>query len=75
MAQTVAPELAAGLNGGNLSLNWFGITGATYQLLWSTNLLTWQPMGSPVTGTNGPAQILVPMNASPVGYFQLNASY
>jgi len=75
MVQTVAPSLATGLNGGNLSLNWAGIPGVTYQLLWSTNLMNWQPMGNPVLGTNGPMQILTPLGSNSAAFFQLNASY
>ena len=75
MVPTVAPGISTGTSGSNLTLNWQGIPGVTYQLLWSTNLMTWQPLGSPLTGTNGPMQIVLPDNSNSAAFFQINASY
>jgi len=46
----------------------------TYQLLWSTNLVDWQPLGSPLRGTNGPMQLVVPIGSNPAGFFRLTAT-
>ncbi len=75
MAQTAAPNLSPGLSQGNFSMSWTGISGVTYQLLWSTNLVDWQPLGSPLAGTNGPMQLQLPFGANTAAFFQLNASY
>ncbi len=74
-AQTVAPNLTANVSAGNFSMTWTGIPGVTYQLFWSTNLVTWQPLGSPVAGTNGPMQLQLPFGSNTAAYFQVNASY
>jgi hypothetical protein len=69
--QTISPALTTTLGAGNCSLNWNGISGVTYQVLWSTNLVTWQPLGSPVAGTNGPMQIVLPSGSNAAEFFQL----
>ncbi|HEV2319059.1 MAG TPA: hypothetical protein VGV18_04875, partial [Verrucomicrobiae bacterium] len=73
MVPTISPTLATGLSGGNCTLNWNGIAGVTYQVLWSTNLVTWQLMGSPVAGTNGPMQIMMPSGPNSQEFFQIRA--
>jgi hypothetical protein len=73
MVSTIAPGLTTSLSAGNFSLNWNGIMGVTYQVLCSTNLVTWQPLGSPLTGTNGPMQVVLPMGSSAEEFFQLQA--
>ncbi|MGA3266010.1 MAG: hypothetical protein ABSE16_04220 [Verrucomicrobiota bacterium] len=72
MAAIVAPTLAPTLNGGALLVGWTGVSGVTYQPLWSTNLITWQPWGSPLAGTNGLMQIAVPLGQR-TAFFQMNA--
>jgi hypothetical protein len=70
---TIAPGLTTSLSAGNFSLNWNGIAGATYQVLYSTNLVNWQPLGSPLTGTNGPMQVVLPTGSNAAEFFQLQA--
>jgi len=74
MVTTIAPDLAAGLSETNLSINWTGIPGVTYQTWWSTNLVDWSPLGSALAGTNGPMQILLPLDTDPAAFFRLGAT-
>jgi hypothetical protein len=73
VVSTIAPGLTTSLSAGNFSLNWNGIAGVTYQVLYSTNLVTWQPLGSPITGTNGPMQVVLPTGSNGAEFFQLQA--
>ncbi len=75
MVPTVAPSISTGTSGNNITFNWAGIPGVTYQLLWSTNLVTWQPLGGPLSGTNGPMQIVLPDSSNSAAFFRINASY
>ncbi len=74
MVPTVAPSLASSLSGTNFSLNWAGISGVTYQLLWSTNLVDWQTLGGALAGTNGPMQIVLPLGSDPAAFFRVSAA-
>ena len=73
VVSTIAPGLTTSLSAGNFSLNWNGIAGVTYQVLCSTNLVTWQPLGSPLNGTNGPMQVVLPTGSNAAEFFQLQA--
>ena len=72
-AITIAPSVSAGLQTTNLMLNWFGISGVTYQLYSSTNLVDWLPYGDPFPGTNGPVVLPVPTTDDPARFFQVQA--
>ena len=74
MAPTVAPTVGSSLVGTNLTLNWLGIPGVSYQLWWSPDLVNWQALGSPVIGTNGPMQIALPLDLGPAAFFQVGAT-
>ncbi len=54
-----------------LAVSWYGVAGAAYQALWSSNLVDWVPYGLPVMGTNGPARLLLPFQPGPVGFYRL----
>jgi hypothetical protein len=76
MVATTVPTLNAGLGGTNLLFGWSGIPGVSYQVQWSTNLVDWQPLGSPLAGTNGPMQITLPVDGSQaLEFFRLQAIY
>jgi hypothetical protein len=75
MVPTVAPQLANSLSGTSLSLSWTGIPGVTYQALWSTNLVDWQPLGDPLPGTNGLMQLSLPLGADPAAFYRLSATH
>jgi hypothetical protein len=71
---TIAPALAMQLQTNACLLNWYGLSGVTYQPLCSTNLVNWLPYNGPVTGTNGPMQLLLPMGTDPIMFFRVGAS-
>jgi hypothetical protein len=61
-------------HGVNLHLGWQHIEGASYQLLWSTNLVDWLPYGPALLGTNGPMSLVVPLGAEPGKFFRISTS-
>jgi hypothetical protein len=68
--------LSCGLcDGTNMNMSWYGISGASYQPLCSSNLVDWSPYGDPIPGTNGPAAISVPVTDASQMFFQLYISY
>jgi hypothetical protein len=71
---TIAPVVSAGLQATNLMMNWLGISGVTYQLYSSTNLVDWLPYGDAFPGTNGPVELLVPTVGDPARFFRVQAS-
>ena len=75
MVPTVAPAIAASLNGTNLALSWSGIPGVTYQTWASTNLVDWSAYGSALAGTNGPMQFVLPVDNSPSVFFRILATH
>jgi hypothetical protein len=70
---TIAPVVSAGLQATNLMMNWLGISGVTYQLYSSTNLVDWLPYGDAFPGTNGPVELLVPTVGDPARFFRVQA--
>ncbi len=72
---TVAPALSTQVQTNSLVLNWYGISGVTYQPLYSTNLVDWLPYEGTLPGTNGPLQLVVPMDTNSIMFFQMEASY
>jgi hypothetical protein len=72
---TVAPALAVRVETNTYVLSWYGVSGVTYQPLYSTNLVDWLPYNGVLLGTNGPVQLLVPMDTEPIQFFRVGASY
>jgi hypothetical protein len=72
---TVSPGLTTQAQTNGLALNWYGISGVSYQPLCSTNLVDWAPYNSALAGTNGPLELLVPMDSGPIMFFRLGATY
>jgi hypothetical protein len=62
-------------DGTNVNVGWYGISGASYQVLCSTDLVNWVPYGGPIPGSNGPAAISMPITNAPQMFFQLNVTY
>ena len=75
MVPTIAPMLATSLSGTNLLLTWAEITGVTYQPWYSTNLMDWLPFGNAILGTNGPQQLILPIDNAPEMFFQIGATH
>jgi hypothetical protein len=72
---TVMPALSTWVETNTYSMSWHGILGVSYQGLYSTNLVDWLPYGGVLAGTNGPLQLLVPVDTEPLGFFRVRASY
>ena len=62
-------------DGTNMNIGWFGISGATYQVLCSTDMVNWLPYGDPISGGDAPAAISTPVTNAPQMFFQLNVTY
>ncbi|MCX6926728.1 MAG: hypothetical protein NT154_26520 [Verrucomicrobia bacterium] len=71
----VMPTLTTRVQANNLSLSWYGLQGVTYQTLYSTNLVDWLPYEGALQGTNGPLEVLAPIDAEPMKFFRVGASY
>jgi hypothetical protein len=71
--QFVSPALTASQSAGRWTLNWNGIPGVTYQVLFSTNLMTWQPLGSPIPGSSGSMEYSMPAGSNSQEFFQIQA--
>jgi hypothetical protein len=74
MVTTIAPLLSSSVSGGNFNLSWPGIAGVSYQAYSSTNLTDWQLLGAPLPGTNGPMQLITPLDDQPIQFFRIQAS-
>ncbi|HXP62695.1 MAG TPA: hypothetical protein VN829_19505 [Dongiaceae bacterium] len=72
MVTPPAPALAVKDRGSNLELAWQGMTGASHQLLWSTNLVDWLPCGPALPGANGPMRVAVPLGPEPEKFFRIS---
>jgi hypothetical protein len=71
---TITPVVAMQVQTNTCVLSWYGISGVTYQPLYSTNLVDWLPYDSALPGTNGTMQLLLPMDTSPILFFRVGAS-
>ena len=70
---TIGPTLTSSVQGTNIVINWFGLSGATYQTFYSINLIDWFPYDAAFLGTNGPMQLLLPIDNDPTKFFRLGA--
>ncbi len=71
--ETIVPTVSTQVETNSLILSWQGIPGVTYQPLCSTNLADWMPYDGVLMGTNGPLQLVVPMDACPSMFFRVGA--
>jgi hypothetical protein len=55
----------------NLNLLWTGVSGVTYQVQSSTNLIDWQSYGGLVEGSNGTMNVDLPLGTEPQLFFRL----
>jgi len=76
MATSATLALSSQRQGTNVNLNWYGINGVSYQVLYSSNLVNWVPYSLPVMGTNGPASAAIPIDVtSQADFFRFSAGY
>jgi hypothetical protein len=71
---TIAPALALQVQTNTCVLNWYGLSGVTYQPFYSTNLMDWLPYDGALDGTNGAMQLLIPAGTAPIMFFRMGAS-
>jgi len=67
--------LSASFNGSTACLGHYAIQGVTYQILYSTNMVNWQPYSGPYVGTNGWMETTVPAGGAPAVFYKFSASY
>lgn len=72
---TTLPTLATEVQTNNLILSWYGLPGVGYQAFCSTNLVEWLPYEAAIPGTNGPLQLVVPMDTDPIKFFRVQGLY
>jgi hypothetical protein len=70
----IAPTVAGGIEGTNLLMSWTTLSGITYQIYSSTNLVDWIPYGDPIIGDGSAVELQLPMNADPTEFFRVKAS-
>jgi hypothetical protein len=76
MATTEALALSSQRQGTSVTLNWYGLNGVSYQVLYSTNLVNWSPYSQVVTGSNVPVSLVVPIDVTrPADFFRFSAGY
>jgi hypothetical protein len=71
---SIGPTLTTQIQGSNLVNSWYGIAGVTYQAYYSTDLITWFPYNGPMPGTNGPMQLLLPIDNAPTKFLRVSAT-
>ena len=71
---TIGPSLSGELQGTNLFVSWHALSGVTYRLYCSTNLVNWLPYGEPVAGSNALVQIPLPLDGAPKKFFCVQAN-
>jgi hypothetical protein len=71
---TIVPTFAIQVQTNTCVLSWNGISGVTYQLFYSTNLVDWLPYADALPGTNGTMQAQMPMDTNPVRFFRVGAA-
>jgi len=72
--ETIAPPIQTGVQGTNFVLGWYGYSGVSYQLLYSTNLVNWLPYGGVMVGSNAFIQVPAPVEGEPMQFFRVQAN-
>ncbi len=72
---SAAPTLTSHVETNSLVLSWYGIPGVSYQTYYSIDMAVWLPYDNQQAGTNGPLQVVVPIDAEPVKFFRVQALY
>jgi hypothetical protein len=70
---TIAPAVELSGAGAEFGLGWHGISGVSYQVQWSTNLVNWHLLGTPLAGTNGPLHLPIMSGGAPAMFFRVQA--
>jgi hypothetical protein len=64
--------ISCAVQGGNLNLSLIGVSGVTYQILCSTNLVDWAPYGAPIQGNDATINIAAPLGSGQM-FFRFSA--
>jgi hypothetical protein len=72
--ETIAASLTSGFNNGSIDVSWYGMSGVNYQLLISSNLVNWVPIGGVLAGGNSTILFSLPVTFEPAIYFRVRAS-
>ena len=72
---SMVPALTARVQTTNFSMKWYGLLGVSYQPLFSTDLVNWQPWGVDFYGTNGWLELVFPLRVGPKMFFRMRAVY
>ncbi len=76
MTVTSSLTLTSQQSGTNLNISWYGLKGATYQVLVSTNFVDWAPYGGVITGSNNAIICPIPVDPNaPPNFFRFRAGY
>jgi len=70
-----ALTLSSQRQGSGLNLSWYGLEGVSYQILISTDLISWRSYGTAEIGTNGPMNLSLPFGIDPASFFRFSISY
>ncbi|HWD19456.1 MAG TPA: carboxypeptidase-like regulatory domain-containing protein [Verrucomicrobiae bacterium] len=73
MYASLSPALQPGATNGNLSLNWTGVAGVSYDVQSSTNLIDWSLLYT-VGGSNGPMSFALPSTNDPAMFYRLRVN-
>jgi hypothetical protein len=71
---SIAPALAAQVQNGSMTMSWYALSGVTYQIYYSLDLVNWLPYGSPLSGNNVQLQVPIPMEGDPMMFFRVQAN-
>jgi hypothetical protein len=71
LSGSVIPTLAIWLQDTNAQVSWPSIYSFKYLLKSTTNLMTWQDVGTPLTGTGGNLTATIPLRSAPQKSFRL----
>jgi hypothetical protein len=74
LTSSARPSLTSVCQGNNFRLSYFGISGLTYQLSSSTNLIDWDNETT-MQGTNGPIDYTWTIDEEPQRFFRLQTQY
>ncbi|HWQ91630.1 MAG TPA: carboxypeptidase-like regulatory domain-containing protein, partial [Clostridia bacterium] len=77
LVDSVSPTLTKTFQTNGISLEWQGIPGITYQVMYSSDLIEWSYWweGITCTPTNRWVKIFIPRDDSPQRFFRLQGSY
>jgi len=74
IASPAGPALSFAKAGNTLHISWPSQTGLQYQLRSSQDLKTWSDYGTPIIGTGGESEEIIPTDATAHSFFSLTAT-